>query len=69
MGAEDHGRPVGHFVQFLDENRANGSQAIHHVFVVDHLVAHIDRRAEQIDGALHDVDGAIDAGAESARIG
>ena len=69
VSAEDHGRAVGHFAQLLDENRANGSKAIHHVFVVDHLVAHVDRGAEQIDGAFHDVDGAIDAGTETAGIG
>ena len=67
--AEDHRGAVRHLVQFLDEHRADGAQPIHHVFVVDHLVAHIDRRAEQVDGALDDVDGAVDAGAESARIG
>ena len=69
VGAEDHGGAVGHFVQLLDEHRANGAQAVDHIFVVHHLVAHVDRRAEQIDGALHDVDGTVDAGAETARIG
>jgi len=45
------------------------AQAVHHVFVVHHLMAHVDWRAEQVDGALDDVDGSIDAGAEPTRIG
>ena len=60
---------VGHLVQLLDEHRTNRAQSVHHIFVVYHFVTHIDRRAEQIDGALHDVDGAINAGAKTARIG
>ena len=36
---------VRNFVQFLDENRALGPQAVDHVAVVHDLVADIDRRA------------------------
>ena len=32
-------------------------------------MAHVDRRAEELDGALDDVDGAVHAGAEAAGIG
>ena len=69
VGAENHRGAVRHLVQFLDEHRADGAQAVHHVFVVDHFVPHIDGRAEQDDRPLDDVDGAVHAGAESARIG
>ena len=41
---------------------------IDHEAVVDHFVPDIDGRAEKRDGALDDVDGAIDPRAESARI-
>ncbi len=68
MGAENHRGIVRHFVQFLDEYRADGAQAIDHIFVVHHFVAHIDGRAKQRDRPLDDIDGAVHAGAESAWI-
>ena len=67
-GKDDRGA-VGHLVELVDEHRAELAQALDHVHVVHHLVAHVDRRAEQVDGALDDVDGAIDAGAETPGIG
>ena len=69
VGAENHRGAVRHLVQFIDEYRADGAQAIHDVLVVDDFVAHVDRRAEQHDGPLDDVDGAVHTGAESAGIG
>jgi hypothetical protein len=69
MRGEDHRGPVGHLVQFLDKTRAQRAQALDHVAVVHHLVANVDGCPEQLDGALDDVDGAIHAGAEAARIG
>ncbi len=69
MGAEHHRRAVGHFVQLLDEHRADGAQPVDDILVVHDLVPDIDGCAEQVDGPFHDVDGAVDAGAESARIG
>ena len=45
MGGEDHRRVgVGDLVEFLDEDRALGAQALDHVAVVHDLVADIDRR-------------------------
>src|SRR6202011_4420681 len=67
--AEDHGGAGGHLLEFFDEHRTDGAHAVHHVFVVNPLMAYVDGRAEQVDGALHDVDRPIDAGAESTRIG
>jgi hypothetical protein len=65
----EHQRLAGrHFAQFLDEDRALGAQVGHHVGVVDDFVAHVDRRAKLL-GALDDFDGAVDAGAETARLG
>ncbi len=58
----------GHLVQFLDEYRADRAQAIDHIFVVHHFMPHIDGFAKQRDRPLDDIDGAVDAGAESARI-
>ncbi len=39
------------------------------IAVVHDFVAHVDRRAEQHHRPLDDIDGAIDAGAEAARVG
>ena len=44
-------------------------QVVDDVGVVDDLVAHVDRRAERLQRALDDLDRAIDAGAEAARLG
>ena len=44
------------------------AQPLDDVPVVHHFMPHVDRRAEELDRALDDVDGAIDAGAEAARI-
>ena len=69
VGGEDHRGAVRHLVQFVDEDRADDAQPVHHVLVMNHLVPHIDGCAEQRDCALDDVDGAVHAGAETARIG
>jgi hypothetical protein len=69
VGAEDDGGVVRHLVQFLHEHRAALAQVFDHEAVVHHLVADVDRGAEGLDGALDDLDGAVDAGAEAAGIG
>ena len=61
--------PRRHLRELLDEYRAQGAQPLHHVAVVHHLVAHVDRRPEELERTLDDIDGAVDAGAEAARIG
>jgi hypothetical protein len=67
--AEDDGRVVRHIVELFDEHGAETAQALHDVAVVHDFVAHVDRRAEQLDRALDDVDRPVDAGAEAAGIG
>ena len=69
VGAEDHGGVVGHLVQLVDEVRALGAQRLHHVAVVDDLLAHVDRRGAHLQRELDDVDRAVDAGAEAAGPG
>ena len=69
VGAEHHRHAIGHFVQFLDEHRPLGLQAIDHEAIVDDLVADIDRRAIALQRQLDDLDRAVHAGAEPARRG
>src|SRR5262249_1703495 len=45
-----------------------GLEAFDHVPVVHDLVAHVDGRAVLLQRALHDLDRAHDAGAETARL-
>src|SRR6266446_5317520 len=59
----------GHLGELIDEHRSESSQALHHVVIVNHLVAHVDRRTEELERPLDDVDGAIDAGTEAPRVG
>ena len=68
MGGEHHRRiGVGNLVEFLDEDRALGLQAVDHVAVMHDLVPDIDRRAVQRERPLDRIDGAHHAGAEAAR--
>ena len=70
MGGEDGGRALGdRVVELLDEDRAALAQLGHDVLVVDDLLAHVDRRAVELERALDGLDGAIDAGAVAARGG
>ena len=69
VGTENNDGVVGHLVQFLDENRAPAAQSIHHEAVVHHLMTHINRRPEHVQGTVDDGDGAIDAGTETTGIG
>jgi hypothetical protein len=66
---EHHGAVVRHLVELLDEDCSLGREALDDVAVVHDLVADKDRPAVALDGALDDLDGAIDAGAEAARAG
>ena len=64
-----HHRRVGivrDFGQFLDENRALGLQAVDDIFVMDDLVADIDRGAIDGERPFHGVDGPDHPGAEAA---
>ena len=69
MSREHHRPVVGHLVELVDEDRTLGLQAFDHEAVVHDLVPDIDRPAVALEGALDDLDGAIDAGAEAARTG
>jgi hypothetical protein len=66
---EDDGATFRHLIQLVYEHGTEAAQAVDHVFVVHDFVAHIDGRPEQLQRALHDIYGAIDACAEAARIG
>src|SRR5690606_2786431 len=63
------GVAVGDLIEFLDEDRTTAAQVINHEAVVDHFMTHVDRRAERLDRALDDLDGAIDTGTETAGVG
>src|SRR5260370_25203890 len=68
MGAE-HGHGERRYLrQILDENSAFVLQAFDHVFIVDDLVAHIDRRALLLQRTLDDLRGTHDARAKPARL-
>ena len=68
MRAENRDRVRRHFGKVFDEARAFGLQTFHDMLVVHDLVTHVDRRPILLQGPLDDLDGADDAGAESARL-
>jgi len=69
MRAENQNAASRHIGQILNEHRAFPAQVIHYEFVMHHFVAHVYRRAVQRQRTLDDGNGAIYAGAETARIG
>src|SRR5690606_12980592 len=69
VGAEDEGGAGGHLGEVFDEDGTLGHEIVHHVGVVHDLVTHIDGRAVLGQGPLHDLDGAVDAGAKAPRLG
>ena len=64
VGAEDYARARRHFVQFLDENRSGAAQLVHHVPVVDDLLAHVNGSAIEVQRDLNHIDRAHDSGAK-----
>src|SRR6185437_1020241 len=69
MGAEYSDGAFGHLVQFLDKAGAIVLELVHHMLVVNDLVADIDGLAILIERLLHDIDGTHDPGTEAARLG
>jgi hypothetical protein len=67
--AEDRHRALGHRGEVVDEDHAARGQVVDDVAVVDDLVEHVHRRAVQLERALDDLDRAVDARAEPARVG
>ena len=56
------------FGKVLHEARALGLEALHHVPVMDDLMAHINRRSELFERTLHNLDGSDNSGTESPRL-
>ena len=69
VGREHDRLPLGHLVELLDEDRAAGLEVRHDVLVVHDLLAHVDRRAVEVEGLLDRDHRAVDAGAVAARRG
>ena len=71
VGGEDHRAGLmlrRDFAEFLDEDGTELLKPLDHVAVVDDLVADIDRRAVFLERQHDDLDRAVDARAEAARL-
>jgi hypothetical protein len=68
VGAEDGDGTGRHLIEFVHEDRPSAAKTFDDVEVVDDLLPHVDRRIEEVQGALDDFDGAFDAGAEAAGL-
>ena len=69
VGAENSDGAVGDLVHFFDEDDALGDEGIDDVLVVHDLLPHVDRARVQAQGQVHDLNGAVHAGAEPPRLG
>ena len=68
VGGEDRRRALrDRVVELVDEDRAALAQLLDDVLVVDDLLAHVDRRAVELERALDGLHGAVHPGAVSAR--
>ena len=61
VGGEHDRLALGHLVELLDEDRAAGLEVRDHVLVVHDLLAHVDRRAVEVERLLDRDHGAVDA--------
>jgi hypothetical protein len=68
VGAEHRQGAVRDLVQLFDKNSALGLEVIHHMTVVDDLMANIDGLSGLDQGPIHNTDGAHDASAKSSRL-
>ena len=68
MRAEDDGGAIGNLIQLFDKDGAFCYQVIDHVTVVHDFMAYVDGRRKYFQRAFHDIDSAVDAGAEAAWI-
>jgi hypothetical protein len=66
---EDQPGVLRHVSQLVDEDRTLCAQILDDNGVVDDLVAHVDGGAEAIESTIHDLDRALDTGAESSGAG
>ena len=66
MGGEDRDGALRNLALGVDEDRAALAQLLDHMLVVDDLLAHVDRRPVQLQGALDRLHRPIDPGAVSA---
>ncbi|MNS53163.1 hypothetical protein D3C72_859110 [compost metagenome] len=69
VGTEDDDDVIRHLIQLFDKDRTTRTQVFDHELVVHHFVTHIDRRAEDFQRAVDDLDRPVDPGAEAARVG
>jgi hypothetical protein len=69
MSTENNVIIVRHLFEFVDEDGTFVFEIINDETIVDDFMTDINRRAEQLDRAFYDFDGAIDTGAESAWVG
>jgi hypothetical protein len=60
---------VRHLIEFLDEHRALGLQAVDDKAVVDNFVPDINRCAMLFEGELDNLDRTVNARAKPARSG
>ena len=69
VGTEYDNGVIGYFVELFNKHRAPLAQVVDHEAVVNNLMTDINRTAEDLQGSVDDVDSAINAGAEAARVG
>lgn len=67
MRAENYPRSFGHFTEFVNENRACGTELVDYVAIMYDLFADIYRCSIQVEDYLDNVDRPNDSRTEPAR--
>ena len=68
VGTENGDTAIGDFIQFFHKDCTFFAECLHHSFVMDDFMTHIDRRAVFSESTLHDFNGALHTGTKAARL-
>ena len=69
MGGKYHRKSFRYLVKLLNEHGTLSAEFIHDIFIVDDFMSYIDGRPELLDRLFDNFNGAVHAGAETARAG
>ncbi len=69
MCAENSDRTIGNFIKLFNKDSALVAERLNNELVMHDLVADIDRRPIDFESFLNDINGPLDAGAKTARLG
>ena len=68
VSTENNDGIIRHFRKFIHEHSTTSAQIVHNMPVVHHFMSHVDGPTKDFEGAIHNINSAIDSGTESSRV-